>query len=74
MKRDIKQDLKKRARVAAGVVTLLSDDVDLLRSYANDFDILCLEESLKDTRATLQMLCDNITEMEYMIYMFKKHY
>ena len=74
MKRDIKQDIKKRARIAAGIVNILTDDIERLKSDANNFDVLCLEESLKDARTTLQMLCDHVTEMEYMLYMYKKHY
>ena len=69
-KRDIKLNMKKRARIAAGMVNLLRDDIEYLRSDANDFDVLCLEESIKDTKATLQMITDNITEIEYLLYLF----
>lgn len=69
-KKDIKLNMKKRARVAAGMVNLLRDDVEYLRSDANDFDVLCLEESIKDTKATLQMITDHVMEMEYLLYLF----
>lgn len=69
-KKDIKLNMKKRARIAAGMVNLLRDDIEYLRSDANDFDVLCLEESIKDTKATLQMITDNITEIEYLLYLF----
>lgn len=69
-KRDIKLNMKKRARIAAGMVNLLKDDVEYLRADANDFDILCLEESIKDAKATLQMLSDHITEIEYLLYLY----
>lgn len=71
MARTIKTDMKKRARIAAGIVNLLQDDVDHIKADTNDFDLICLEESLKDARATLQMLTDNITEIEYMLYLIK---
>ena len=71
METNIKTDMKKRARIVAGIVNLLSDDATHLKADANDFDIICLEESLKDARATIQMLSDHITEMEYMLYLFK---
>lgn len=68
--KDIKMNMKKRARIAAGMVNLLKDDVEYLRSDANDFDVLCLEESIKDTKATIQMLSDHITEIEYLLYLY----
>lgn len=72
-KQDIKLNMKKRARVAAGMVNLLKDDVEYLRADADDFDVLCLEESIKDTKATLQMLSDHITEIEYLLYLFNSN-
>ena len=72
-KQDIKLSMKKRARIAAGMVNLLRDDVEYLRADANDFDVLCLEESIKDTKATLQMLSDHITEIEYLLYLFNSN-
>jgi hypothetical protein len=69
MKKDIKLNMKKRARIAAGIVNLLQDDVDHIKADANDFDLICLEESIKDVKTTLQMLTDNITEIEYMLYL-----
>ena len=68
--RDIKTDMKKRARISAGILNLLRDDIDQVQADANDFDLICLRESLKDARSTLQMLIDNITEIEYMMYLF----
>ena len=68
--KDIKLNMKKRARIAAGMVNLLRDDVEYLRSDANDFDVLCLEESIKDTKATIRMLSDHITEIEYLLYLY----
>lgn len=68
--KEIKTNMKKRVRIAAGVVNLLQDDINYLRADVNDFDVLCLEESIKDTKATLQMLTDHITEIEYLLYLF----
>ncbi len=69
MRKDIKTNMRKRARAAAGLLNLLTDDISQLKTDVNDFDIICLEESLKDTKATLQMLSDNVTEIEYMLYL-----
>lgn len=69
MKKDIKIDMKKRARIAAGIVNLLRDDMDHIKSDTNDFDLICLEESLKDAKNTLRMLTDQLTEIEYLLYL-----
>lgn len=69
-KKDIKLNMKKRARIAAGIVNLLRDDIEYLRADANDFDVLCLEESIKDAKATIQMLSDHVTEIEYLLYLY----
>jgi hypothetical protein len=69
--RNMKLDMKKRARVSIGLLNLLRDDIDQIRADADDFDLICLEESLKDAKATIQMITDNITEIEYMMYLFK---
>jgi hypothetical protein len=69
--KNIKLDMKKRARISMGLLNLLKDDIDQVRVDAYDFDLICLEESLKDAKTTLQMITDNITEIEYMMYLFK---
>ena len=68
-KQEIKLNMKKRARIASGIVNLLRDDVEHIKADTNDFDLICLEESLKDIKDTLRMLTDNITEIEYMLYL-----
>lgn len=69
--KNVKYDIKKRARIASGLTTLLQDDLNCIRADANDLDIICLEESVKDAKSTLQMLIDNVTEIEYMLYLAK---
>ena len=71
MRKDLKHDMRKRARACLGLTDLMKDDIIQLRADLHDFDILCLEESLKDTKATLQMFIDNVTEIEYMLYLLK---
>lgn len=71
MGKNLKNEMRKRARAAAGLNDLLRDDIEQVRADVSDFDPLCLEESLRDARTTLQMLVDNITEIEYMLYLAK---
>ena len=71
MKQDVKMKMKKRARIAAGIVNLLQDDVAHIKADANDFDLICLEESIRDAKSTIQMLLDHVTEIEYMLYLIQ---
>lgn len=71
MAKNLKNEMRKRARAAVGLHDLLRDDIEQVRADVSDFDPLCLEESLRDARSTLQMLVDNITEIEYMLYLAK---
>lgn len=71
--RNFKTNIKKRARMNAGLLNLLRDDVDHLRADADDFDLICLEESVRDAKSTLQMFVDNVTEIEYMLYLIKSN-
>lgn len=71
--KNFKANIKKRARMNAGLLNLLRDDMDHLRADADDFDLLCLEESVRDAKSTLQMFVDNVTEIEYMLYLIKSN-
>lgn len=69
MKKNIKINMNKRARIAMGLLNLLRDDINQVRIYTDDFDLISLEESLKEAKNTLRMLGDNVTEIEYMLYL-----
>jgi hypothetical protein len=73
MTREIRIDMKKKARRVRGLLNLLTDDVYHVSSDADDFDLLCLEESINDTKETLQMIIDAVTELEYDLYLAKAH-
>jgi hypothetical protein len=70
--RNVKMEMKSRARMVSGLVNLLRDDADQLSADTGDFDLICLEESIKDTKSTIQMLIDNVTELEYLMYLSRK--
>ena len=69
MKKNIKINMKKRSRVAMGLLNLLRDDINQVRIDTDDFDLISLEESIREAKNTLRMLGDNITEIEYMLYL-----
>lgn len=53
-------------------MNVLSDDINFLRSDANDYDFINVSESINNTKETLQVLIDNVISLEYMLYLFEK--
>ena len=71
--KDIKMNMRAKARMASGLLNLLSDDIFHLSTDTNDFDLISLEVSIQDTKSTIQMLVDNIAELEYQLYLCKRN-
>lgn len=69
---DIRKELRDRARLARGLVNGLGYDMDYLYSDAESFDLICLAESIRESRETVQKLIANLTEIEYLLYLVKK--
>lgn len=69
---DIKQEMKDRARLARGLANALGYDTEYVYTDVQNFDLICLDESLRETKDTLQKLTDNLTELEYLVYLIKK--
>ena len=67
--RELRIEMRQRARKLRGLLNLLTDDIYHVNADAKDFDLLCLGESLNDTKNTLQMLIDGTTELEYTLYL-----
>ena len=72
MGKNVRIDMKKRARILSGLLNLLKDDVDQITIDTNTFDLICLEESIQDIRRTLEFFTDNVKELEYLLYLTKK--
>ena len=70
---DIRKELRDRARLARGLVNGLGYDMDYLYSDAENFDLLCLEESIRESKETVLKLTANLTEIEYLLYLVKKN-
>lgn len=69
MTHDLRVEMRQRARKLKGLINLLTDDIYHVNADAADFDLLCLGESINDTKNTLQMLIDGTTELEYTLYL-----
>lgn len=69
---NIKKELRDRARLVRGLANALGYDAEYVHVDVENFDLVCLNESLRETKETLQKLTDNLTEIEYLMYLLKK--
>lgn len=69
---DIKKEMKDRARMSRGLANALGYDVDYINADIENWDLLCMNESIRETKHTIQQLLDNVTELEYLLYLLKK--
>lgn len=69
---EMRRGLKTRARLLRGLANVLQADADYIWSDSNNYEILCLTESLKEAKTTLQQITDCMTELEYMLYLIKR--
>ena len=68
----IRKNLRDRARDIRGLASALTYDAECLLDDIDGYDLVCLGESIHDTKITLQRLIDNITELEYHLYLIRR--
>ena len=68
---DIKKEIKERARLARVLANALGHDADYLYSDAESYDLMCMAESIRETKDTIQKMIDNVMELEYLVYLIK---
>lgn len=69
---EIKRSIKGRARLLRGLTNVLQVDADYIWSDSSNHEILCLNESIREAKMTLQQITDCITELEYMLYLMRR--
>lgn len=69
---DIKREMTERARLSRGLATAIGFDFEYVYTDVKNFDIICLTESIRESKDTLQKLTDNLTELEYLLYLVKR--
>lgn len=69
---DVKREIKERARLARVLANALGHDAEYLYSDAENYDLMCLGESIRETKETIQKMIDNVMELEYLVYLIKK--
>ena len=72
MTRELRINMRKQARRLRGLLNLLTDDIYHVNADADDYDLVCLTESISDIKETLQLFTDGITELEYSLYLSKQ--
>lgn len=69
--KELKMLMRGKARLSKGLVNLLKDDTEQIYNDVNVFDIISLEESLRDTKRTIELLQSATTELEHYLYLAK---
>ena len=69
---EIKKTLRDRARDIRGLANALTYDAECLLTDIEAYDLICLGESIHETKVTMQKLIDNLTELEYQLYLIRR--
>ena len=69
---ELRRGIKARARLLRGLTNVLQVDADYIWSDSNNHEVLCLNESIREAKLTLQQVTDCLTELEYMLYLMKR--
>lgn len=70
--KELKILMRGKARLARGLVNLLKDDTEQIYNDVNIFDVISLEEAIRDTKRTAQQLLDATTDLEYYLLLAKQ--
>ena len=73
MSKKTKLEMRNRANVVRVLARVFLDDADYIVTDVNDRDWMALNESLTEARHTLERMVDNLTELEYMLYLLKQN-
>lgn len=69
---DIRREMQTRARPSYGLLNVSKDDVDCINIDVDNNDLVSLTESIIETKITLHKMVDNITELEYIVYLSRR--
>jgi len=69
MRSELRLKMKKHSRVSRGLHNILRDDLELIRMDIEDYNLLSLDDSIKEVRDTLRRLNDCIEALEYVLYL-----
>lgn len=67
-----KKNMRDLARDIRGLASALNYDAECLLSDVETYDLMCLGESIHDTKITIQRVMDKATELEYQLYLIRR--
>lgn len=70
--RDNKMAMRGNARLIKGLVNLLLDDVKQIHADVDGYDLISLEEAIREAKRTTQRLNDSIIDLEHCLYQAKQ--
>lgn len=73
MSKKTKLQMRNKANLIRGLARVITDDAEFISSDVNDYDWIALNESLTEAKHTIQSLVDNVTELEYMLYLMRQN-
>lgn len=69
---DIKREMRERVRLARGLANALGYDIEYVFTDIENFDFICLDESIREAKDTIKNLVANIAEIEYLVDLAKR--
>lgn len=69
---DSKMKIRKQARLSRGILNLLRDDLEMICSDTDAYNLVALDISINETKDTIQRLIDSIMDLEYSLYLIKE--
>lgn len=69
MNRNVKKDIRNKARLICGLTNILQYDSENLLNDTNEFNTDRVIETVQDTKETVQNIVDIIAEIEYLLYL-----
>lgn len=64
-----RKNIRDKARLTGGLVSVLNDDIFVLREHANTCDVDKLNEALFATNETIEKITDALAQIEYALYL-----
>lgn len=69
---ETKREMRNLARVAKGLTNALQSDIDYISTDVANCDLVCMGESIREAKDTLQRLIDNIMYLEELLMIVKR--
>ena len=69
---ELKAIMRGKARLARGLVNLLDYDAERMYTDIDDLSVDRLEETIRETKRTIQQLMDTTTDIEYCLCAVKR--